>query len=217
MSNPEQSPYICWIDLETTGSKDTDIIIEIGAVMTDRELNELSSKQLVLHIGREWLDQMDPFVVDMHTKNGLLEECFKSDVYVSDADAEMTRWIKQYTSGDHIPLGGSGVSHFDRKYIKRYLDKFDQYLTYWAYDVGSLRRQLRLFGFEIPDRKVNLTHRALDDIRDHVVEAKGYRDMLRELLAEKNGVSAKIYRSIHEAGREVLANLAGLDGSGNPI
>lgn len=218
--NPENSPYICWIDLETTGSSDDALIIEIGAVMSDRDLNELSSKQIVLHIGKEWTDQLDPFVLNMHTKNGLLEECYKSDVYLSDADTEMTKWIRGYTSGDHIPLGGSGVSHFDRKFIRRDLRKFDKFLTYWAYDVGSLRRQLRLFGFEVPDRKAvaeSRSHRALDDIRDHVAETRQYRDMLRGLLSQGNEAQKRIYESIHQAGRELLADIAKLDSTGTPI
>lgn len=191
MAKPEDSPYIAWIDLETTGNRPEDQIIEIGAVMTDRDLNELSSKQIVvsgpysfqngtLFLSRDAkLETMDPFVVDMHTKNGLLEDCTKIGVSMPAADSAITHWIKQYTKGDHIPLAGSGVSHFDRAFIKKDLPKFDKYLSYWAYDTGVIRRTLKLFGIDasFADTTDDKTHRALDDIRAHVEEMRRYKTM----------------------------------------
>lgn len=182
MSKPEDSPYICWIDLETDGNQDTNTIIEIGAVMTDREMNELDFKQIVLYFDRAWRGMLDPVVLDMHTKNGLLNECDESEILPSDADDMMVAWIKQFTKGGHIPLAGSGVSHFDRRFIERELPKLIKYLTYWHYDVGTFRRMLKLF--EIPltyeyAAKDGLTHRGLDDIRAHIEESKSYRDQLR--------------------------------------
>lgn len=149
--------------------------------MTDRDLNEIDSKQIVLHIGGSTLGTMDPFVFDMHTKNGLLEDCLKSKVYEKDADAEMVEWIKKYTSGDHIPLAGSGVSHFDRQYIKKDLPRFNKFLSYWAYDSGVIRRTLKLFGIDasFADTTDDKTHRALDDIRAHVEEMRRYKRMFQ--------------------------------------
>jgi oligoribonuclease len=217
MAKPEQSPYICWIDLECTGSGDEDSIIEVGAVLTDRDFTELDYYHAVVGVDIKKY-KIDPFVVDMHTRNDLLHDVIFNGVPIEQVDAEMVEWIRLFTKGDHIPLGGSGVSHYDRKYIKRELPEFDKYLTYWAYDVGSLRRYLRLFGFEIPDRKEGLNHRALDDIRDHIEEAKQYRNTLRDLLAgPQSDVQKRIYRSIHDAGRQVLGEMSGLDSSGTPI
>lgn len=192
MAKPEDSPYICWVDLECTGNRPEDQIIEIGAVMTDRDLNELSAKQIVvngpMHFNDGWaflggepvqFHSIDPFVAEMHTKNGLLDDCRKSDTSILFADYQMVEWIKQYTKGEHIPLAGSGVSHFDRWYIRKDLPNFNKYLSYWAYDTGVIRRTLKLFGIDVSmaDTSDDKTHRALGDIRTHVQEMRVYKEI----------------------------------------
>lgn len=183
MAKPEDSPYIVWFDGEMTGNRFDDHLIEIGAVLTDRELVEVDSIQIVLALAPEFHAQMDPFVVKMHTINGLLADCAVSEVESREADAQMTKWIKKYTSGDHIPLAGSGVTHFDRPFIRRDLPKFDKYLSYWAYDTGVIRRTLKLFGIDasFADTSGDKTHRALDDIRAHVEEMRRYKKMFISL------------------------------------
>lgn len=195
MTKPEDSPYILWCDLECTGNRPEDSIIEVGVALTDRNLVEIDSQSIVLALPEAYWPQMDPFVVAMHTKNGLLADCAKSEVETIDADVQLTTWIKKYTSGDHIPLAGSGVSHFDRHYIKKDLPRFNKYLSYWAYDVGVIRRTLKLFRIDAPkaDTSDDKTHRAIDDIRAHVEEMRRYRKMFTEwndgglLLAVRSG------------------------------
>lgn len=152
-------------------------------VLTDRNLVEIDSQSIVLALGETYWPLMDPFVVDMHTKNGLLADCAKSAVHAQDADAQLVAWIKKYTSGDHIPLAGSGVSHFDRKYIQKDLPRFDKYLSYWAYDVGVLRRSLKLFGVDISsmDTTDDKSHRALQDIRAHIEEFRRIKRFILNL------------------------------------
>ena len=187
VTKPEDSPYICWVDLECTGNRPEDQIIEIGAVMTDRDLNELSAKQIVVKalLSTEKVLEIDPFVLEMHTKNGLWIDCALSEVLAPDADAQMVEWIKQYTKGDHIPLAGSGVSHYDRDYIEKDLPKFNRYLSYWAYDTGVIRRTLKLFGIDasFADTTDDKTHRALDDIKAHVEEMRRYKQLFTAMLS----------------------------------
>lgn len=174
---PEESPYICWIDLELDGNRETSHLLNIGAVMTDRDFNELSSMNITCYMDPAWVKDMEPVVVDMHTKNGLLKEALLSHTNRLEADRMMVEWIRQYTKSSHIPLGGSGVSHFDRQYIKRDLPEFNRYLSYWHYDVGVMRRFFMLFGLDISpmDTRDDKTHRAIDDIRAHIEEARRYK------------------------------------------
>ena len=183
---PEDSPYIVWVDLETTGNRPEDKIIEIGAILTDRDLQELSYKSIVVRTDPETVVLMDPAVHEMHSANGLIEEALDSRDLLYAADRIMEKWIKQYTSNDHIPLGGSGVSHFDRFYIKKDLPKFNRYLAYWAYDTGVIRRTLKLFGIDasFADTSGDKTHRASDDISAHVEEMRRYREMFQRWYAE---------------------------------
>lgn len=215
---PENSPYICWIDLETTGSGEYDIIIEIGAVMTDRDFNELSSKQIVLQLGKAFHHRLDPVVLEMHTKNGLLDDCLNSKILNMDADAMMVEWISEFTKGDHIPLAGSGVSHFDKpKFIARDLPLLNDYLSYWSYDVGTMRRWLKLFGVDIPgaDTREGLNHRALDDIRAHIQEARAYkRAFLIHPWLKPEEVERFVTETAERAMRDIFSTL---DSAGNPV
>src|ERR1041384_3576634 len=67
--------HIIWLDLETTGSDtDKDYILEIGAIVTDRKLNELDAKQIVLPITQKMESGLVDVVRKMHEDNGLLAE-----------------------------------------------------------------------------------------------------------------------------------------------
>lgn len=149
--------------------------------MTDRSLKVVDMVDIVTRLDPEWLEDMDPVVLNMHTGNGLLDDAWASRNSLADVDDLLTKWIKKYTSGDHIPLAGSGVSHFDRFYIRKDLPRFDRYLSYWAYDTGVIRRTLKLFGIDasFADTTGDKTHRALDDITAHVEEMRRYREMIR--------------------------------------
>ena len=184
MSNPIDSPYIAWFDLETTGSKSDDAIIEVGFAITDRDLNEVDARSWVtttLAINF-LLTRMEPIVRSMHEKNGLLDALMFTGDFISDVDREVSDILFEYGKGQHVPFAGSGVSHFDRKYIRRDMPKTDSLLSYWALDIGAVRRWLQVWGIETPGSELHgaKTHRALDDVREHIAEAKAIRNILQE-------------------------------------
>lgn len=182
---PEDSQWVAWIDLETTGNKDDDSIIEVGFVLTDRDLNEEFAGAWVIHPW-DWnylRKRMEPVVVEMHEQNGLLDELnmFGWGAYgPAKADREVAAILQEYGKGNHIPLAGSGVSHFDRKYIRKELPKTSDLLSYWAYDIGAVRRFLKWWDIPTPGSALRQakTHRALDDIREHIAETRIIRDTL---------------------------------------
>src|SRR5699024_784416 len=67
---------IIWVDCETTGlDKQRDALVEIAVLVTDADLNILGDGvDVVIKPPAESLTGMDPFVVNMHTVSGLLEE-----------------------------------------------------------------------------------------------------------------------------------------------
>ena len=83
-----------------------------------------------------------------------------------------------------LPLAGSGVSHFDRRFIRRYWPSLDRKLAYAMFDVGVVRRFLREWGLGLlpPEyaetRAPTIGHRALSDAEDHRQEAIKLRDWL---------------------------------------
>lgn len=175
---------IYWTDLECTGSGDDEDILEIGAVITDRELNEIDHKNIVLPMEAGALERMSDVVVKMHTQNGLISDSMQRGFYTSDmqkqmelaaVDDELSTWVRNIVgSNNHIPIAGSGISHYDRKYIRRDLPKLDKRLTYYALDIGSVRRIVDLVGLQWPDMHTNKAHRALDDTRGHIEETRRF-------------------------------------------
>lgn len=189
-----RNDIILWIDLECTGSSNDAHILEFGGVITDAspELIEVSRfTTSVLPFGYDYdyskIEESyeDNVVVEMHKKSGLTEQLQKSTIPdTSLAEKSILRWINDTVgfSTEHIPWGGSGVGHYDNKYIKRDWPYLSKRLTYWVYDVGVMRRMLRLVGIELSADTTEIkTHRALDDILLHVEEARQYLKLLKNL------------------------------------
>lgn len=184
-----RTDIILWIDLETTGSSNEARIVEFGAVLTDssKDLNILGEFTATLNenavsassIAATW---EAPIVAEMHAKSGLDKDLENPDyTEVSKLEQAILRWINDTVgfSTDHIPWGGSGVGHFDSKYIRRDMPYLSKRITYWVYDVGVLRRTLRLAGIENPSDNTEVkTHRALDDAKLHASEMRDYLKLL---------------------------------------
>lgn len=176
---------ILFCDLETTGvDADLDSIIEVGIALYSwpafEEVGALSIVVKPTAIARERMDDND-IVRNMHKANGLYDE-IERGVTSEEADEIIDGLLAKFgtRSSGHIPLAGSGVTHFDRRFIKRYLPKFDGRLTHWAYDVGVLRRMFILAGARYADDS-GKTHRALDDARVHAEEFAFYMDAIRTM------------------------------------
>lgn len=175
--------YILWFDLETTGVQEDDEIIEFGAVVTDWALQELGSYNEVYTTTR-MLRDIEPHVLKMHLDNGLWAEVCSTDhlARAKPATEGILRWLgeNEWMRGGHIVSAGSGVSHFDRRFLARYMPDLNRRLTYWNLDVGVMRRMLRLLCLIGAEEYFVETgnHRALDDARRAVSEAKAYRDLL---------------------------------------
>jgi oligoribonuclease len=180
---------VLWIDLETTGSDfETSQILEVGAVITDYDLNILSTKTMIVKPTTfSKLSTMTPFVMEMHTKNGLLADIMKHYHYdelpdIGKVDKMLTDWVTDNNSKSQIALAGSGVLHFDRQFIRRDFPTFDKHLTYWGYDVGVIRRFLRDFlKSDIIDETHENAHRGLQDVLDQIEEMKKYIRYIKEL------------------------------------
>lgn len=167
------------LDTETTGNRPDSELIEIGMVMLSvPSLNEVGRLTVVVDPSPEQFSVMmtNDVVREMHKVNGLLDDLVTGKgIPREQADALINKWLDQFTDSPrtHIPYGGSGVAHFDRQYINRDLPRLGRRLTYWALDVGSVRRIFALQGASTAsiDGK---THRALDDALVHAEELRFY-------------------------------------------
>lgn len=190
---------LLWVDLETTGSDPTkDCIIEVGAIVTTQDLAELDRARWTVTPTDEALGRMmrTKPVREMHEANGLLAALLRPDLAegadvpsaVHDVTADVLRWLNGTSrtlgrpDGSMFILAGSGVGHFDRQFIRRYMPQLDRLLRYWCIDVGVIRRSVQMWGTlpEGGDLTVQKNHRALDDAEKHLDEARAYRALWKE-------------------------------------
>jgi oligoribonuclease len=181
----ENPKHLAWIDLETTGSHISSEILEVGLAITDAtpELGILDQQSWTVYPAEDAkLLSMDEVVTNMHIKSGLLGDLLTMKYpkfSIKQADRAVWEALKPYLENGKIPLAGSGVAHFDMRFIEKYMPETFRVLNYAPYDVGSMRRWFRLAGIQndIDDGK---THRALDDVLTHAKEAREYMRFLRK-------------------------------------
>ena len=192
---------IAWIDLETTSADEHDgSILEVGIIITDPHLRELDRAEwLVEPLDIAHIADMPDVVRRMHTESGLLDRLDEARadeasgrrrfaIYIVDeVDALLRELLDTHTVRGQIILAGSGVGHFDSRWIRRHLPRSAQRLTYWALDVGVVRRFLATIDPDLvleqyPDG--GKPHRALADAELHLAEWRAYRDAMRETALE---------------------------------
>lgn len=172
---------LVWIDCEMTGlSVKDDALIEVAALVTDGDLNVLGDGiDVIIRPPQAALDQMNPFVVNMHTESGLLpllEDGLSLDV----AEQQVLDYIKSYVSeAGKAPLAGNTIGT-DRAFLAEYMATLEGYLHYRNVDVSSIKelakRWFPRIYYNTPDKTGN--HRALSDIAESIEELRFYREAL---------------------------------------
>lgn len=171
---------LVWMDLEMTGLDHTvEVIVEIATIITDDNLEIIAEgPDLVIHQPDEVLAKMDPFVVDMHTKSGLLDQIKASDVTLEAAGAATLEFIKQHVPEPaSVPLCGNSIGT-DRRFLAAYLPDIENYLHYRSIDVSSVKELVKRWypGIDADRPRGHGSHRALDDIRESIREMAYYRE-----------------------------------------
>jgi oligoribonuclease len=168
------------MDLEMTGLEPSrDVIVEIATLITDDDLQILAEgPDLVIHQSEEHLEQMDPFVVGMHTRSGLLEAIRASTVTLEDAGEATLAFLKAHVAQPRtVPLCGNSIGT-DRRFLAAYLPDIENFLHYRSVDVSSVKELVRRWYPAVRSqrpRKIG-SHRALDDIQESVAELRYYRE-----------------------------------------
>ena len=170
---------IVWIDCEMTGlDLENDALIEVAALVTDFELNQLGDGvDVVIKPEPAALEQMGDFVRDMHTKSGLLGE-LDEGVSMEEAQALVLEYVMQHApEAGKAPLGGNTVST-DRGFLERDMPQLAGHLHYRTIDVSSIKELSRRWYprayFNAPAKHGG--HRALADIRESIAELRYYRE-----------------------------------------
>lgn len=154
------------------------VIVEIATIITDDDLEIIAEgPDLVVHATDEQLAAMDPVVVEMHTRSGLLDAIRASTVTLEAAGAATLTFIQQHVPAPRtVPLCGNSIG-MDRRFLDAHLPEIENYLHYRSVDVSSVKELVKRWYPKINGGRPtkNGTHRALDDIRASVDELRFYR------------------------------------------
>lgn len=186
---------LVWMDLEMTGLDPArDTIVEIATIVTDDNLDLVAvGPDLVVHQPPEALAVMDPFVVDMHTRSGLLTAIQASTITLEEAGRQTLEFIKTHVpEPGRVPLCGNSIG-MDRRFLNAYLPEIEHWLHYRSIDVSSIKELVKRWYPAIDQRRMVKTgsHRALDDIQASIDELRYYREHVFVPLAapSTNGVA----------------------------
>ena len=150
----------------------------MAALVTDFDLNVLGDGlDVIIKPPAAALEQMVPFVRDMHTSSGLLEE-LDGGITLAEAEEQVLAYIREHCAeGSRPPLAGNTVGT-DRLFITRDMPDLDAFLHYRIVDVSSIKELSRRWYprtyFNSPTKRGN--HRALADIQESIEELRYYRE-----------------------------------------
>lgn len=168
---------LIWIDLEMTGLlPESDVIIEIATIVTDKELNVLAEgPNLAVHQPDEVLAAMDEWNTSHHGASGLTERVRNSEYSTADAERETISFLKQWVPENASPMCGNTICQ-DRRFLANYMPDLEAYFHYRHIDVSTLKELARHWA---PDVMAGFakqgSHLALDDIRESIDELIYYR------------------------------------------
>jgi len=174
----QDAQNLIWIDLEMTGlNPDTDLIIEIATVITDKDLNILAEgPALAVHQSDAALAVMDDWNQKHHGESGLIDRVKASTI--SDEAAErltiefLRNWVPERTS----PMCGNTIGQ-DRRFLVKYMPKLEAYFHYRSIDVSTLKELAARWAPSLKDGFIKETkHEALSDVIESIEELRYYRE-----------------------------------------
>jgi oligoribonuclease (3'-5' exoribonuclease) len=177
-TNKEYRPaYLCWCDLETTGfHSKTDLILEMAWVLTEftYPYYEIRRGHYLLEqpslAGRLADGSVDPFVVEMHTKNGLLEALKepKATLFSLSSVEKMLLDLSEGWSLDKeskVCLAGHSV-HFDLGFLRAQMPTFAKRLSHRVFDASAISLHCRSMGMpRVPRQEA---HRSKEDVMEAI-------------------------------------------------
>jgi len=180
---------LLWIDLEMTGLiPGKDKILEVAAIATDWDLNEIAELTAVVKVDEDIIkDRMvgEFWEKNQKSRDGLIaqNEAGKNVEIVEQAllDFIDENFEKQSIENDpkgknKIILAGNSI-HQDRKFIDIEFPKLSQRLHYRMLDVSAWKVYFE--GKKHQKFVKREAHRALDDIRGSIEEFKWYLSFMK--------------------------------------
>jgi oligoribonuclease len=172
--------YLVWIDLEMTGLKpDSDTIIEIATVVTDRDLSIVADGPVfAVHQSDEVLARMDEWNQRQHGASGLLARVHASRTTMAEAQQRTLEFLAALVAPGSSPMCGSSICQ-DRRFLARWMPELERFFHYRNLDVSTLKELARRWAPAVAESFVKQgTHLAHADIHESIRELRHYRARL---------------------------------------
>jgi oligoribonuclease len=168
---------LIWIDMEMTGLiPEVHKVIEIAAIVTDKELNVLAEGPVVaIHQPDSELDAMDDWNTRQHNGSGLVDRVRASDHDEATATVVMREFLADWVPEGKSPMCGNSICQ-DRRFMARHMPDLERYFHYRNLDVSSVKILAQQWRPDLQGFTKAGAHLALQDIRDSIDELKYYRE-----------------------------------------
>lgn len=173
----QQQQNLIWIDLEMTGLEpETDSIIEIATIVTDKDLNVLAEGPvLAVRQTKETMDAMDAWNQKHHGQSGLIERVLNSTLDEHAVEQQTIAFLEQWVPKGASPMCGNSICQ-DRRFMAKTMPVLEAFFHYRNLDVSTLKELASRWAPEVMKGfKKKGTHQALDDVKESIEELKYYR------------------------------------------
>lgn len=174
----QDAQHLIWIDLEMTGlNPDSDKIIEIATIVTDKDLTILAQGPVIaVHQSDEALAAMDDWNQLHHGQSGLIDRVKASRIDDAEAERQTIAFLKDWVAPNTSPICGNSIGQ-DRRFLVRYMPALEAYFHYRNLDVSTLKELAARWAPALKDGfKKQTKHQALDDIIESIEELRYYRE-----------------------------------------
>lgn len=169
---------LLWVDLEMTGLDPVkDRILEVAAIATDMQLNEVAKYEAVVKVDEKIIKSR--MVGEFWEKNSATRDALiaqnKDGKPVAEVEKELLEFVNKSCS-KVVYLAGNSI-HQDRKFIEREMPELNKKLHYRMLDVSAWK----IYFENAMNKKFTKpeNHRALDDINGSIEELKWYLTFLK--------------------------------------
>ena len=172
---------LLWIDLEMTGLDPVrDRVLEVGAIATDWNLNEIARFSAVVKVSPRFAKKRmtgDFWEENAKVRGELLRQNLEKGEDAQKVEEKFLDFLnKNFVQNESIYLAGNSI-HQDQKFIERQWPQLNSRLHYRQLDVSSWKIIMEQRGVKFikPEQ-----HRAMDDIEGSIEELKFYLKRIKK-------------------------------------